>query len=116
MPRTMASGLRSSSFKSHSPTGSVRSDLRISAHRVRELHLPRRLALRLEETRARDQDAGAPGPGGRHIQPIQVVEKLHPSRSVFWPGSGHGIDDDGCLLPLEAVDGADADAAAIERL
>src|SRR5207253_1025623 len=67
-------------------------------------------ALRLEETRRGDENAGGPRARGRDIQAVRAVEELHAPRRILGRGSGHGDDDDRRLLPLELVDRPDMEA------
>jgi hypothetical protein len=40
-----------------------------------------------------------------------AMKEVEPARHVFTGGAGHGIEDDGRLLALEDVDGADTNAS-----
>ena len=55
------------------------------------------------------------GPGDRDVEPVQVVEEVHPAGRVGRAGAGHRVDHHRRLLPLELVDGADARARPAAR-
>lgn len=63
--------------------------LEVPAERIRQLHLPRRLAIRLEQPRARDQDHRAPRPRCGDVQAIQAVGSPSRSKKIS-PGDGAG--------------------------
>jgi hypothetical protein len=52
-------------------------NLAIPTKRVRKLHLTRRSALRLQQSRAPHNDAQAASARSGDIEPVQTVKKLH---------------------------------------
>src|SRR5436309_1360524 len=78
--------------------------------RIRQLHLPRSPALRLEETRCGDENTGGPRARSRDVQAVRTVQELHAPWRIVGRGSRHGHDYDGRLLALELVDCPDVEA------
>ena len=62
----------------------------------------------VEQTRAAYQHAGSARARDRDVEAIALEEKLHVARHVVAARRCHRIEDDGGLLALELVDGADA--------
>lgn len=89
--------------RSDSGDGHCAREFDIAAERVCELHLARALALRLEESRASDENAGTPRARCRYVQAVEAVKKLHPSRGILRRRRCHRVDDHWRLLSLEPV-------------
>src|SRR5439155_18690580 len=84
---------------------------------VHHPHLRRRPALGLEQPRARDDDHHATRAARRDVEPVRIVQELHPARRVLRRRARARVDDDRRLLALELVDRADAlDARVAKRL
>src|SRR4030095_4281982 len=66
--------------------------LDIATPGIGKLHLPRRLACRLEQQGAADDDAGALRAGGCDVEAIEAVKELHTMRGVGGGRSSHGKD------------------------
>ena len=81
----------------------------IPTQHVRQLHLVRTLAVRLEQARVRNEDARASGSGCGHVEAVHVVEKLHAAGRIFGRRRCHRVDHYRRLLPLELVNRADAE-------
>src|SRR4051794_10766067 len=56
----------------------------VAAKRIRKLHLARGLALGLKKSGAGDENARAHCPRCRDVQPIKIVQELHPVRRILW--------------------------------
>ena len=61
-----------------------------------------------KEGRGADDDREALSARDRDVEPIQLVEELDAAMGVLGGGSGHRVEDDGGLLALELVDGANS--------
>ena len=55
----------------------------VPTERIREFHLAGRAAVGFEEAGVGDEDAGAAGAGGRHVEAAGAVEELHASGRFF---------------------------------
>lgn len=71
----------------------------VSARGIRELHLPRALARRLDGAWVSNQDARASSSGRRHVEPAKAVKELHPTWRVFRGRRGHRVDSNGASCP-----------------
>src|ERR1700734_540699 len=81
------------------------------AKSVRELHLPRRPALRLKQLRTAYNNTKSAPTRSRDVEPVQTVKKFHPARSIFGRGGRQRIDHNCRLLTLKLIHGSDAPIA-----
>ena len=78
------------------------------AEEIDPLHVIQRVVAIRCDPGVRDQDRFAFRPGEGDVEPVLVEEELEPSRTEFSGAGSQRDDDDGGLLALEFVDGADS--------
>src|SRR5688500_1632959 len=80
-----------------------------AAERIHEAHLLDRLAVGLEQARRADELDAALRARGRDVDPGRVEDEAQAARRVLPARARERDDHDRRFLPLELVDGADAD-------
>src|SRR5579883_1335750 len=89
--------------------------LPVTAQRIRQLHLPRRAALRLEKQwTAHENHRGLRSRSG-HVQPVEAVEKFHPARRVLRRRRRERINHHSGFLSLKFVHRSNLDSRKPRR-